>query len=250
MKRKACTLQRSFIPALMLNLQHRTVRFGMSPAWSAMRVHLLLWVAILAGCTPQPEPREESAPRDTVMVHQTGDWIPVPASHLDLPQFPFTSRIPAEVFEVDEADSGEGSALRLSAGFGGIATSEAYALLYFATPVHATDGSARTSLLALFEALDVTPEHDPPVPPCLWAEETFFFRSLREDIEGYACMAQKDGIPFYLYVQYPNPLADGMNATSMCSSGTGAGVQMVRPSNCLLHNVCQSWNFAPFLRKT
>lgn len=169
-------------------------------------------LSVLAGCAPEPLPTSEVPPQDTVWVHQAGDWIPVPAHGLDLPQLPFTSRIPAEAFALDEADSGEGTALRLRVQFGGIPTPEAYALVYVSNAPHATDGSARASLLGLFDEVGVTPEQDPPVPPCLWAEETFFFRSLHEDLEGYACIAQKDGIPFYLYVQYPSTFSDGMNA--------------------------------------
>lgn len=168
---------------------------------------------LVNGCTPRVEvasPAEIVA--DTVVVHQAGSWIPVPARPLDFPQFAFTSKIPAEAFQLDEADSGEGTALRLTARFGGLLSPNAYAVLYFATPPHASDGSARASLLDLFQTLDVEPELDPAVPPCLWAEETFLFRSLREDLEGYACLAQKDGVPFYLYVQYPEAHADGMQA--------------------------------------
>jgi len=174
---------------------------------------LVLWVAlILSGCGPEGvSSRIDRNDSDSVLVHQAGDWIPAPALHLNFPQLPFTSRVPKDAFQIDEADSGAGTGIRLMATFGGVLTPSAFALVYVSTLPHSEEGSARATLFGMLEEDGLVRDENTPVPPCLWAEESFYFRSLREDLEGYACYAQKDNVPFYLYVQYPRTFSDGMN---------------------------------------
>lgn len=191
-------------------------------------VCLFPMLALLAGCTDQPDPEAETPDTeppvetpgptpsfeatkiDTIYVE--GEPQPVTLTLLDAPDLPFITYFPTDEFIPEVTRSPRGHGVRLYANFGGVENRDVYAAFFVSGGETPADSVADLKAFLTSTFTERGWQQTADTASCgNWSTDHLTFRDPTTDpaSSGYACFGAHDGLPLYLLTHTLPEYGDG-----------------------------------------